>query len=65
MRIPKLAKLGVFAGVCALGLFGAATANAADPVKIRLSWIVPVSNWASLIEQKKDLSQHLGKSYTL
>ena len=61
MRILKLA----LAGVCALGLFGAAAANAADPVKIRLSWVVPVSNWASMIEQKKDLAQHLGKSYTL
>jgi NitT/TauT family transport system substrate-binding protein len=37
----------------------------AEPVKIRLSWIVPVSNWGSMIEQKKDLARHLGKSYTL
>jgi sulfonate transport system substrate-binding protein len=59
MRFMKLA----LAGVCALGLIG--TANSAEPVKIRLSWIVPVSNWASMIEQKKDLAQHLGKSYTL
>jgi NitT/TauT family transport system substrate-binding protein len=61
MRILKLA----LAGVCAIGLFGATAANSAEPVKIRLSWIVPVSNWASMIEQKKDLAQHLGKSYTL
>jgi len=52
------------AALCALGLFASA-ANAADPVKIRLSWVVPVSNWASMIEQKKDLATHLGKSYTL
>ena len=61
MRILKLA----LAGVCAIGLLGSGTANSAEPVKIRLSWIVPVSNWASMIEQKKDLAQHLGKSYTL
>ncbi len=61
MRILKLA----LAGVCAIGLFGTATAHSAEPVKIRLSWIVPVSNWASMIEQKKDLAQHMGKSYTL
>ncbi len=61
MRMMKLA----LAGVCALSLFATGTANAADPVKIRLSWIVPVSNWASMIEQKKDLATHLGKSYTL
>jgi sulfonate transport system substrate-binding protein len=50
---------------CVFGLFIADAANSAEPVKIRLSWIVPVSNWASMIEQKKDLAQHLGKSYTL
>jgi len=63
MRILKLA----LAGVCAFGLFGiiGLGAASAEPVKIRLSWIVPVSNWASMIEQKKDLAQHLGKSYTL
>ena len=60
MRILKL----VLAGACALGLIGIGAASA-EPVKIRLSWIVPVSNWASMIEQKKDLAQHLGKSYTL
>jgi NitT/TauT family transport system substrate-binding protein len=65
MNILKLAKFGMAAGVCAIGLFAASAANAADPVKIRLSWIVPVSNWASMIEQKKDLATHLGKSYTL
>jgi sulfonate transport system substrate-binding protein len=65
MKILKLAKFGMVAGVCALGLFAASAANAAEPVKIRLSWIVPVSNWASMIEQKKDLATHLGKSYTL
>jgi NitT/TauT family transport system substrate-binding protein len=41
-------------------------ANAQNaPVKIRLSWIVPVSNWASMLEQKQDLAKHAGKSYTL
>lgn len=69
MKILKLAKLGitfgVVAGACAFGLFTANAANAAEPVKIRLSWVVPVSNWASMIEQKKDLATHLGKSYTL
>ena len=50
-------------GVCALGLFvGIAQA---EPVKIRVSYIVPVANWAPMIEAKKDLATHLGKSYTL
>ncbi len=61
MRFMKLA----LAGVCALGLFSAGTANSAEPVKIRMSWVAPVSNWASIILEKKELAQHMGKSYTL
>jgi len=51
------------AGVCALGL--TAGAASAEPVKIRMSWVVPVANWGSVILEKKDLLTHLGKSYTL
>jgi ABC-type nitrate/sulfonate/bicarbonate transport system substrate-binding protein len=61
MRLTKLA----LAGVCALGLFGAGTANSAEPVKIRMSWVAPVANWASIVLEKKDLAKHMGKSYTL
>lgn len=61
MRLVKLA----LAGICALGLFGAGTANSAEPVKIRMSWVAPLANWASIILEKKDLAQHMGKSYTL
>ena len=65
MRILKLAKFGVLAGACALGLLGATAAQSAEPVKIRMSWVAPVANWASIVLEKKDLMQHLGKSYTL
>jgi sulfonate transport system substrate-binding protein len=61
MRLMKLAQ----AGLCALGLLSASTANSAEPIKIRMSWVAPVSNWASIILEKKDLAQHMGKSYTL
>ena len=61
MRLLKFA----LAGVCALGLLSAGTANSAEPVKIRMSWVAPVSNWASIMLEKKDLAKHLGKSYTL
>ena len=44
---------------------GASQAAAADPVKIRASWTVPVSNWMSILLEKKDLMTHLGKSYVL
>jgi NitT/TauT family transport system substrate-binding protein len=59
MRLHKLA----LAGVCALLL--TAGAQAAEPVKIRMSWVAPIANWGSIILEKKDLAQHLGKSYTL
>jgi sulfonate transport system substrate-binding protein len=61
MRLFKLAA----AGLCALGLFALTAANAAEPVKIRMSWVAPVANWASIVLEKKDLMHHLGKSYTL
>jgi sulfonate transport system substrate-binding protein len=60
MRFVKLA----LAGVCALGLFGLGAAKA-EPVKIRMSWVAPVANWASIISYKKDLATHWGKSYEL
>lgn len=59
MRFMKFA----LAGLCALGL--AAAASAAEPVKIRISWVAPLANWGSIVLEKKELAQHLGKSYTL
>jgi NitT/TauT family transport system substrate-binding protein len=52
------------AGVAA-ALLGASAAESADPVRIRASWVAPVSNWASILLEKKDLARHLGKSYVL
>lgn len=61
MRFYKLA----LAGVCAFGLIAAGNAANAEPVKIRMSWVAPLANWASIVLYKKDLMKHLGKSYTL
>jgi len=61
MRLHKFA----LAFACVLGLFGFSSANSAEPVKIRMSWVAPVANWASIILEKKDLAVHMGKSYTL
>jgi sulfonate transport system substrate-binding protein len=61
MRFMKFA----LAGLCALGLMAAGTAANAAPVKIRMGWVVPVANWASILLEKKDLMTHLGKSYTV
>ena len=30
-----------------------------------MSWVAPVSNWASIVLEKKDLAKHLGTSYTV
>src|SRR5215475_13793496 len=49
----------------AAGVLFATSAYSADPVKIRLSWVAPVSNWGSIWLEKKDLAKHLGKSYTV
>jgi sulfonate transport system substrate-binding protein len=55
-------KASIAAGFLLAGL-GAATAQA-DPLRIRLSYIVPVSNWATILFAKPELAQHLNKSYT-
>jgi sulfonate transport system substrate-binding protein len=49
-----------WAGLLALCLAGAAHA---DPLKIRGAWVAPVSNWASIWLEKKDLAKHFGQSY--
>ena len=36
----------------------------AQPVKIRVAFVVPVANWASLLFEKPGLARHNGKSYT-
>src|SRR5262249_37020154 len=61
MRYMKFA----LARPCAFGLVGLTPATAAEPVKIRMSWVAPVANWASIVLEKKDLANHMGKSYTV
>ena len=61
MRIAKC----LLPAVAALIAAGAASAQATKPVRIRMSWVAPVTNWASIILEKKDLARHLGKSYTV
>jgi sulfonate transport system substrate-binding protein len=56
----KIASLSI----ALLALGAAATAPAAaDPVKIRVAWVAPVSNWISIWLDKKDLARHFGQSY--
>src|SRR5215475_9781104 len=65
----RLARTGL-AAAFALGLLsgaslGSGVATAAEAVKIRLSYVVPIANWASMLVEKKDLARNLGKSYQL
>ncbi len=53
------------ASAAAVLTFGAGAVLAADPVKIRVAFTVPVTNWASLLLEKQDLARHAGKSYVL
>ena len=52
------ALLGVLLSLLALG------ASAQQPMKIRVAYVVPVANWASLVFEKPGLARHQGKSYT-
>ena len=51
--------------LAAAGIALAAGAASAEPVKIRMAYVVPVANWASILFEKPGLAQHMGKSYTL
>jgi NitT/TauT family transport system substrate-binding protein len=53
--------MAAFAAAMLLAFAGGATA---EPVKIRVSYIVPVANWATMLFQRPELAKHLGKSYT-
>jgi len=47
-------------------LFAAAgTAAAQQPIKVRIAWVVPIANWASIVYEKKDLMRHYGQSYVV
>jgi NitT/TauT family transport system substrate-binding protein len=54
----------ILSGIAALAVLGISSAQS-EPVKIRAAWVAPVSNWASILLEKKDLAKHFGKSYVL
>ena len=61
MRLARTCSIAFCAAIMLL----AQGASRAEPVKIRVSWIAPLSNWASLLMEKKDLARHMGTSYVL
>jgi ABC-type nitrate/sulfonate/bicarbonate transport system substrate-binding protein len=60
MRVLK----SMLAAVAALSLLTTVSAQA-EPVKIRLSYVVPVANWPPMLAAKKELAKHWGTSYEL
>ena len=50
-------------GVVCLGLLGWSAAASADPLKIRIGWIVPAANLAPILFSEPGVAQHLGKSF--
>jgi NitT/TauT family transport system substrate-binding protein len=61
MWLVRSLSIGLVAAISLL----AQGASQAEPVKIRISWIAPLSNWGSLLMEKKELARHMGKSYIL
>ena len=53
-----------FAAVLAI-TFAATEPASAEPVKLRIGWVVPVTNLASILFAKDGIARHNGKSYVI
>ncbi len=62
MRVSKLIAASI---VSALLVFAAVPGLAQQIPKIRVAWVVPQGNWASVLWEKKDLMRHVGKTYNV
>lgn len=60
----RLRSLGLAVGAILAAAAGAGPARA-EPVKIRIGWVIAPSNTAPLLEAKQDIAAHAGKSYVL
>ena len=56
--------LKFLSGAFALALAFSAGIARAEPVKIRVAWVTPVANRASILFEEPGLARHMGKSYT-
>jgi len=56
--------LKFLSGAFALAFAFPAGIARAEPVKIRVAWVTPVANRASILFEKPGLARHMGKSYT-
>src|ERR1700741_2305066 len=59
------ARMRVVTGVLTAALLAAGAAGAAEPVKIRVGWVVPTTDWVLFINEKSEITRHLGKSYVM
>jgi len=48
-----------------IGVFLFTATGRGEPLKLRMSWVAPVTNWASIWLEKKDLAKHFGQSYVV
>jgi NitT/TauT family transport system substrate-binding protein len=46
-------------------MFGSCAARAVEPVKLRVGWVVPITDWALFMVEKRDLARHFGRSYLM
>jgi sulfonate transport system substrate-binding protein len=53
------------ASLCAAAALHMLPAQAAAPVTIRVGWVVPITDWAPLILEKRELARHFGQSYVM
>ncbi len=51
--------------IVAAATIAASCAQAQEPLKLRIGWIVPVTNLASFIYTTKDVMRHYGRSYVV
>jgi ABC-type nitrate/sulfonate/bicarbonate transport system substrate-binding protein len=61
MRLIKL----VIASIFFSAMLGDYAASAVEPVKIRIGWVVPITDWALFMVEKRELARHFGKSYVM
>jgi NitT/TauT family transport system substrate-binding protein len=59
----KMSYLKLLLTVLCAAILQTGAARAAEPVKIRVSWIAPITNWAPMLIERKELARHLGESY--
>src|SRR5258708_36958079 len=61
MRLLKLVLASLFVSL----MLDVGAARAVEPVKIRVGWVVPITDWALFMVEKRELARHFDKSYVM